>query len=261
MGAIVAQAHSIRFSTLNSSFTNQPKLGKSIFCLKDVALPFKRKDLRFGISCIGSDGNRRGRPPRRNSISGSETNEEEINKSPVSRKQSSPNQEEIIALFRRIQSSISNKESTNHNKTTSNASATEDNPSSAESLLRVLSGSGKKQGKAKNEDGSKILRRRRGVPKKEEGIQDDPPATNSRLTRPPSKFVKRSPILSPVTPRGKFLELDNETETSLKADGSELDLPRVDEMKLPELKELAKSRGIKGYSRMKKSELISLLGS
>lgn len=118
-------------------------------------------------------------------------------------------------------------------------------------------------GKAKNEEGKKILTRRRSVPKKEPGIHGNPLVTDSsKLTRPPSKFVRRSPIPSPTTQKGEILELNNQIETYSNADETgELDLKRVEELKLPELKELAKSRGLKGYSRMKKSELISLLKS
>lgn len=99
------------------------------------------------------------------------------------------------------------------------------------------------------------------MPKKEQGIQGSPQVMDSKLM-PPSKFVKRSPIPSPTTPRGKFLELNNGIEPSSSGDRTlEFGLPRIEEMKLPVLKQLAKSRGIKGYTRMKKSELVSLLKS
>lgn len=114
-------------------------------------------------------------------------------------------------------------------------------------------------GKARDKEGVKLITRRRGVPKKEQGTEANVPVTGFKLTRPPSKFVKRSPISSLTIPRGKPLELSSESFST--ADGTERDLPRVEEMKLPELKQLAKSRGIKGYSKLKKSELVTLLRS
>lgn len=86
------------------------------------------------------------------------------------------------------------------------------------------------------------------------------PATDFKLTRLPSKFVRKSPIRFPPTPRGKVLETNGQAAADTVT-GEQLQLPRVEQMKLPELKELAKARGIKGYSRMKKSELVELLRS
>lgn len=217
--------------------------------------PFERKELRLTISCIGSDGDRAGqRPPRRGPTSGRKPKKEENNKFPVGKKPISSNQEEIIALFRRIQSSISKEKSVNEKKKNADAS---EKKSSAESILNVLRRSGK-QGKAKNEEGKRISTRKRAAPKKDQGEQGNLQVTDSKLTRPPSNFVKRSPIPSPTTPRAISLEPNNKKFT---AAGEELDLPKVEEMKLAELKALAKSRGIKGYSKLKKSELVSLLRS
>lgn len=104
-----------------------------------------------------------------------------------------------------------------------------------------------------------MLTKRRGVPKKEPGIQRNPPVTDFKLTRPPSKFVKISPIPSLTAPRGKSIELSSEALPI--TNGTETDLLKPEEMKLPELKKLAKSRGIRGYSKLKKSELVNLLRS
>lgn len=97
------------------------------------------------------------------------------------------------------------------------------------------------------------------MPKKDQELEGNTPAvTGSKLSRrPPSNFVKRSPIPSPTIPRSISLELNSKQSTAAEEEG--LDLPKVDEMKLAELKELAKARGIRGYSRLKKSELVSLL--
>lgn len=87
--------------------------------------------------------------------------------------------------------------------------------------------------------------RKRVVPKiEQQRIEDYPPRLDSNLIRPLSKFVKRSPI--PYPPSQRKISL-------AKPD------PKIEGMKLVELKELAKSRGIKGYSKLKKSELVDLL--
>ncbi|KAK9936608.1 hypothetical protein M0R45_013439 [Rubus argutus] len=257
MGGIVYQYHSVlRFPTF-SSFSKRPQLGKPIFSLRDIAdvpSPFEPRELKLSVSCIGSDErNRRGQPPRRSSGSGRTTKKNDENKKPRGgRKSKSSNQEEIISLFRRIQSSISKDvDSADTKKIKSNAS--EEKPPSAESILRVLQGGSTEQKDKANQEGEK-------VDMKEQQIQANPPVTDFKLTRPPSKFVKRSPIPSSSTPTGKLLEPSNGASPHT-AGTKELELERVEEMKLPELKELAKSRGFKGYSKLKKKELVELLKS
>lgn len=82
-----------------------------------------------------------------------------------------------------------------------------------------------------------------------------PPSTTN-FTRPPSNFVKRSPILSPLPLRINETEVSNREESSSAADK---EFSKIDKMKLSELKGLAKERGLKGYSKLKKSELVQLL--
>lgn len=99
--------------------------------------------------------------------------------------------------------------------------------------------------------------------------------TDLKSTRPPSSFTRRSPIPTLSMANEGIQTAENETllatptqsiprdEIELKSEG----LPATDdeqslkleEMKLVELKEFAKSKGIKGYSKLKKSELIELL--
>jgi hypothetical protein len=91
---------------------------------------------RLTVLSIRSDGHRRHGPPRKSSDS--RRRKEDENETPQSsdgKKSKSSNQEEIIALFRRIQSSISKGESLSTKKRNSNLS--EDKPSS-ESILDVL---------------------------------------------------------------------------------------------------------------------------
>lgn len=103
-----------------------------------------------------------------------------------------------------------------------------------------------------------MLTERTSAPKKGQGVLEKQEVADWNSTRPPSNFVKRSPIPFPTTPRGKAINLKK--ETSAKASSS-IGSPKVEEMKVTELKELAKSRGIKGYSKMKKGELVELLRS
>ncbi|PRQ29210.1 putative Rho termination factor [Rosa chinensis] len=259
MGGIVYQYHSVLRYPAFLSFSKQPKLGKPIFSLKDIAdvsSPFERKGLKLTVSCVGSDeGSGRGQSSRRSSGSGRTRKNDETKKARGGRKSKSSNQEEIISLFRRIQSSISKEvDSVDTEKINSNAS--EEKPPSAESILRVLQGGSIKQKEEANQEREK-------VDMKEEQIQANPSITDFKLMRPPSKFVKRSPIPSSSnnsSPPRKLLEMNN--GASLATAGTkELELETIEEMKLPELKELAKSRGIRGYSKLKKRELVELLKS
>lgn len=104
-------------------------------------------------------------------------------------------------------------------------------------------------GRAQDEKVNNNYTRKRSVTKKDGRIQDYARVTDSKSKRPPSKFVKRSPIPYPTSPRGLALELTVDGAAGLET------------MKLAQLKELAKSRGIKGYSKLKKTELINLLKS
>lgn len=170
---------------------------------------------------------------------------------------SSVKQEEIISLFRRIQSSISNEPvSTEKEGTDPN----QDKPA-AESVLEIIRRS-RKQAKEKVslKGGNKQKPRRRSFPKKEEDEEHIlSPVTDIKLTRPPSNFVKKSPIPFPSAPKGKE---DQWKEASPASAGSNDSTSRkIEEMKLQELKALAKSRGVRGYSRLKKNELVELLRS
>lgn len=102
-----------------------------------------QRDLyRLPVLSIRSDGNKRGRPPRKNNDNGITPKGHE-NKTPkVSDGESSgsSNQEEIIALFKRIQTSISKGESISSKKRSSDSSK---GKKSAEAVLDVLRLSGK----------------------------------------------------------------------------------------------------------------------
>jgi len=108
-------------------------------------------------------------------------------------------------------------------------------------------------------EGNKVLTQKRSV-SKDQKTQAEHALEDVKLTRPPSNFTKKSPIPSPSTSRENTTELNSEASAG-KASNHKLELPRVEKMKLTELKELAKSRGIKGYSKLKKGELLELLRS
>ncbi|KAI3440026.1 Rho_N domain-containing protein [Psidium guajava] len=204
------------------------------------------------------NGIKRSQSPRRVSASGRP--EDDVSKMPPSsdKRVSSVKQEEIISLFRRIQSSISKVELASDEKEGTNPKG--DKPA-AHSVLEVIRRSRKQaKDKVSLKGGNKQKPRRRSFPKKEEDAEQiASPATNVNLIRPPSNFVKKSPIPFPSAPRGKE-EQWNEASAAI-ARNNDSTLRKIEEMKLQELKELAKSRGVRGYSRLKKKELVELLRS
>ena len=101
---------------------------------------------------------------------------------------------------------------------------------------------------------------KKGVSRKEQEVLQQPEVTNSQLTRPPSNFVKKSPIPSLSTPRRQVLELSNEPSLAIM-ENKQVQSQGLEEMKIAELRTVAKSRGIKGYSKKKKGELIEILRS
>ncbi|KAG6756141.1 uncharacterized protein [Populus alba] len=243
------------------SFSKQLKLCCPFYSLIDGSLAFASSHngvLQFSVSSIKSDGSSKGRPPRKSSAPGRTEKEDEDSKSQSSdRKQMSSNQAEIMALFRRIQSSISKGESTATKK--KKASRSDEN-SPTNSILEVLRHSTKDtKGPGTVREGNKVLTQKQSA-SKDQKTQPEHALEDVKLTRPPSNFTKKSPIPSPSTSRENTTELNSEASEG-KASNHKLELPRVEKMKLTELKELAKSRGIKGYSKLKKGELLELLRS
>ncbi|KAL4367549.1 hypothetical protein GQ457_05G028330 [Hibiscus cannabinus] len=268
------------------------KLRNPVLSLTEIADKFKPS-----VSGIESDGNTKGSRCSTYALGrNNDASEESTNGS----------REEIVALFRRIQSSISKAETQKATTQTSNSS---DNKSTTESVMDVLHKSGKILQDTRPKKGAKALRWRSVTPKKR-GKKAAAASEEFDLSRPPSNFMKRTPIPHPTAPRIKTPEGNIESITD---EGSELTIieklkapaamqdfnlsrlpsnfmkkspilhptaPRtknpdwnieavstsegsasanIEKLRLPELKELAKARGIKGYSKLKKSELLQLL--
>lgn len=156
------------------------------------------------------------------------------------------NQEDIISTIRRIRSSIE-KESAKLKERSSNSKSSDENVSSLESVLEVLCQS-RSPGKpaAARKEGNKTT-----LPKRRDSLRKEPKA-ELFTPRPPSNFVRKSPIPS------SLVKESVELNVSLKRTAA---VEEIEKMKLPQLKEIAKSNGIKGYSRKKKSELIKLLST
>ncbi|KAL7129844.1 hypothetical protein ABFS83_13G094800 [Erythranthe nasuta] len=190
----------------------------------------------------------------------------------------SPNKQEILALFKRIQSSISKGENVNPKKRVSKSAEDSNKPSSAESILEVLHQS-RTQGKGKTvgRRGDKFGAQQKDSFKKEE-ISELLSNVGLEKSRPPSSFTKRSPVpvlsgsIDGVQPKNETLtetpsviipsdeiELKNERLVTTEVDKDEEQSEKFEDMKLAQLKEVAKSKGIKGYSKLKKSELVELL--
>ncbi|KAJ8549452.1 hypothetical protein K7X08_033159 [Anisodus acutangulus] len=203
------------------------------------------------LSTIRADGIRRRRSSK-DATPGKTSKGDELNiqSSPDSKSSNSLNQEEIISLFKRIQSSISKGDSSSSMKRSTKSS--EEKPA-IDSVLEILRDSkAQVKGTTSNTKDDKGSTHQRGqkVPTTDSSSTFDP-----RSARPPSSFVKRSPLQKPFNSKEK-VELKLETSPGNHV---EKEAVKIEEMKLPQLKELAKSRGLKGYSRLKKSELVELL--
>ncbi|EYU28105.1 hypothetical protein ABFS82_13G094600 [Erythranthe guttata] len=260
MGGSLLYPHSL-LHLPSSSAPTRPNSATPFFSFKVIA------DRPFLSSIKAVDGNR-----EFSKAEGLDGN------NPQSSSSLSPNKQEILALFKRIQSSISKGENVNSKKRVSKSAEDSNKPSSAESILEVLHQS-RTQGKGKTvgRRGDKFAARQKDSFKKEE-ISELLSNVGLEKSRPPSSFTKRSPVpvvsgsIDGVQPKNETLpetpsviipsaeiELTNERLVTTEVDQDEEQSEKFEDMKLSQLKEVAKSKGIKGYSKLKKSELVELL--
>ncbi|XP_052113720.1 uncharacterized protein LOC107473780 [Arachis duranensis] len=117
-------------------------------------------------------------------------------------------------------------------------------------------------GNISNKSKQKDLSEKISASRNEEGAEGNPHVLGFKLTRLASNFAKKSPIPSLSTPRSNTIGQTNYGSSNISLETKvQPEQETLEEMKLAQLKELAKSRGIKGYSKLKKSELIKVLGS
>ncbi|WCJ27231.1 Rho termination factor [Euphorbia peplus] len=199
--------------------------------------------LKFCVGSLNSDGGKPLQPGRAEKEGGSETSLSANDKLTKSAKQ-----EKITALFRRILSSISKAEAKRAKLTQDNFSQ-ESQPGSTQKVHQQSQKQVKVSATTKSRKGDQELPRKQRFPRNKDKIQvkTQHSAASFSTTRPTSNFVKKSPIPRPSIIRGK-------------PKGEEKDLP-LEQMKLTQLKEMAKSRAIKGYSKLKKGQLLELLSS
>ncbi|EFH44238.1 hypothetical protein ARALYDRAFT_492985, partial [Arabidopsis lyrata subsp. lyrata] len=142
---------------------------------------------------------------------------------------SKSNQEEIISLLRRIQSSISKGESRGIEEKKNSDESSKEKPLT-KAILDVLEKSRKKT-------------------EGDISVKKKPPKGPVEVSQPPSNFAKKTPIPSASGPRGK-LPLSNSNKALGEMNVKEEKASLMETMKLAELKEVAKNRGIKGYSKL-----------
>ncbi|MED6184593.1 hypothetical protein PIB30_048925 [Stylosanthes scabra] len=227
---------STSFSLSKHCYLAEVRVQPSPYAFKKAVSPFSNSKM------IKSKGDSKG-------VQTSRRNEDKRSKSFKGEKIESPHHEEIMDLLKRIRISISMGNIQNKDK-----------PSPE--YDRDIIGEPKKQVKAGNISNNakpKELSEKIG---NEEGAEENPHASGFKLTRLPSNFTKKSPIPSLSAPRSNITGETNDGSSEISLETTvQSESESLEEMKLAELKELAKSRGIKSYSKLKKSELIKVLGS
>ncbi|OIV95247.1 hypothetical protein TanjilG_21637 [Lupinus angustifolius] len=256
MVAVTFHSHHVHGFPMSFIFSKQLYVGKSLMSMKEVAvqpspLVFQNVISPFTNSSIRSDGHKGGETNRRNENKRHQTFD--------GKKSKSSEDKEIIALFKRIRSSISKGVS---QKTEKKSSKENNEKPSIKSILDILGDPKKvKAGKTSKRAKEQALIKRIGLTSKQKEVKEHLHVSDFKLIRPPSNFVKKSPITSLSTPRGIMeIGLHNDPFPAIMGD-KQAQSERLEELKVAELKELAKSRGLKGFSKLKKGELIKTLKS
>uniref|UniRef100_A0A1D1Y6L4 SAP-like protein BP-73 n=2 Tax=Anthurium amnicola TaxID=1678845 RepID=A0A1D1Y6L4_9ARAE len=220
-------------------------------------LSSKGRLVQFSAYGIKSEGNRRGRSKRESDSDIPVKRDDKLkdSSSSIDESSKSSSQEEILALFRRIQSSISEGGPVMRKNRNTSIPKVSQAAKSFQEAQRQYPTQKRVRGKISSQSKDHKPPLQRAILNKDERKVD---AEKFKLSRPPSNFVKRSPIPSATLLRENTGQAIGEGSPATVA-GELPGLQSIDGLKLSELKELAKSRGIKGYSKLKKGELVDLL--
>ncbi|KAG1330224.1 putative 60S ribosomal protein L11 [Cocos nucifera] len=206
--------------------------------IADGTLHFASQEglLQPSVSIITSEGNRRGHPRRNASADRAAKGGDRLKDSSTTSDDTSKSssQEKVMALFKRIQTSIS-KGGSAHSKRRSPS-----NPKEKQTTESVLGSQWKyvkqKQARDKVPSPDDILS------SVDETTDDAVTSGKFKMSRPVTNFVKRSPIPPPSLTLESIQKVFEEPLPVVAAE-EKLELQKLDEMKLPELKELARKSG------------------
>uniref|UniRef100_A0A803LF88 Rho termination factor-like N-terminal domain-containing protein n=1 Tax=Chenopodium quinoa TaxID=63459 RepID=A0A803LF88_CHEQI len=191
-----------------------------------------------------------------------------------------PREREIVELFKKVQAQLRQRAVVKEEKKLEAVKGQNKESETVDSLLKLLRKHSVEQGKRKvNGGGANDFNfdhpRQSGQSNEEKSksffssssiVREEPQETNKpSFTRPPSEFRRRSPVprikYEPIVSHSDLDAelLDAEEDFIDEEDAEKEHTEDLNAMKLTELRALAKSRGMKGFSKLKKSELVGLL--
>ncbi|PQM36264.1 rho-N domain-containing protein 1 chloroplastic [Prunus yedoensis var. nudiflora] len=203
-----------------------------------------------------------------------------------------PREKEIVELFRKVQAQLRERSAVKEEKKADALQGQGKENETVDSLLKLLRKHSVEQAKRTNSSGSnkdftldQPEKNARYSERKSttsfdsnNSLKDEVEEPNASFSRPASNFQRKSPIPR-LTYQPIYSEDDHignsvphllEEETSgpdetLNFDDENgekqqlIEHKNLSALKLPELRALAKSQGVKGFSKMKKGELVELL--
>lgn len=194
---------------------------------------------------------------------------------------------EIVELFRKVQAQLRERAAAKEDKKAETPTPSQGQGGergTVDSLLKLLRKHSVDQGK-KAKERSNLLEDQ-GQSFFESSSMGDAEEVQPVARRPPSSFQRRSPVprvkfqpvvysvdeeMEKMTPKQAVLpeeeeepiSLDDREEEEEEEEEGEVEVEEKSEelssLKLSELRALAKSKGLKGYSKLKKSEIVELL--